>query len=367
MRVGSLFSGQGQLDFGLMLAGDFEHAWFCESDPWRRDILAKRWPGVPIFEDIREFRADNAGPVDVVAGGFPCKGISGAGKEEGFGHPETVLWREMRRIVGEVRPRYVVVENVARILGLSRGELWGEILGDLAEERFDVVWDCLPAAAFGAPHRRDRIIAVAVDSECRRHPAELPAGVTDEEASEAKRHGEASSDPVGPQQKRHGGELGEQGGRADARGDGEVVANPERESSELRRGPGPVPRQTRAIEGAASEWQRDRAAARGSSEVAPDSPRDAQGQPEAPAGSKRERAGSSASIGIEWGEYGPAIERYERIHGLAPEPLIRRVDDGTSRRVVRSRLSALGDGVQVELGIAAGRCILDYEREAVAA
>jgi site-specific DNA-cytosine methylase len=85
--------------------------------------------------------------------------------QRAFDHAETVLWREMARAVGELRPRYVLVENVANILALHDGAVWGEVLGDLAALGYDVVWDCLPAAAVGAPHLRDRVFAVATHAD----------------------------------------------------------------------------------------------------------------------------------------------------------------------------------------------------------
>ncbi|HET9598616.1 MAG TPA: DNA cytosine methyltransferase, partial [Anaeromyxobacteraceae bacterium] len=174
MRVGGLFDGVGLLAYGLHLAG-LDHAWLCEVDPWRRSILARRWPGVPIFDDVRAVGADSAERVDVIAGGFPCKGASTAGKRNGFEHPETVLWREMARAVRELRPRYVLVENVANILALHDGAVWGEVLGDLAALGYDVTWDCLPAAAVGAPHLRDRVFAIAAHAEDAGRPAAEPA------------------------------------------------------------------------------------------------------------------------------------------------------------------------------------------------
>ena len=161
LSVGSLFTGIGLLDYGLHLAGLTDHRWVCEQDEWRRErILAQRFPDAVRYADVRDAGAGWE-PVDVIAGGFPCKGVSAAGKREGFGHPETVLWREMARAVRELRPRYVLVENVANILGLHDGAVWGEVLGDLAALGYDVTWDCLPAAAVGAPHLRDRVFAVA--------------------------------------------------------------------------------------------------------------------------------------------------------------------------------------------------------------
>ncbi len=123
LRVGSLFSGAGMLDYGLTLAG-FEHAWFCESDPFCRRILSLRWPGVPIFEDVRTLEAPER--VSVLAGGFPCQDISAAGRRAGIAGERSGLWAHFARLVGELRPEYVLVENVADLL--KRG--MGRVLGD---------------------------------------------------------------------------------------------------------------------------------------------------------------------------------------------------------------------------------------------
>jgi DNA (cytosine-5)-methyltransferase 1 len=95
--------------------------------------------------------------IDVICGGFPCQDISVAGKGAGIGGERSGLWSEYARIIGEVRPRYVIVENVAALLG--RG--LERVLGDLAALGFDAEWHCIPASAVGAPHRRDRLWIVA--------------------------------------------------------------------------------------------------------------------------------------------------------------------------------------------------------------
>ena len=82
MKVGSLFSGAGLMDWGLTLAG-FEHAWFCESDPFCRSVLERRWPGVPVYEDVCTLVAPER--VDLLAGGFPCQDVSIAGRRTGIG------------------------------------------------------------------------------------------------------------------------------------------------------------------------------------------------------------------------------------------------------------------------------------------
>ena len=132
-------------------------AWFCEQDEFCRAVLAHHWPGVPCHPDITELRAVDVEPVDVLCGGFPCQDLSYAGAGAGLAGARSGLWTEYARLVGELRPRYVVVENVSALL--ARG--LGTVLGDLAALGYDAEWDCIPASAVGAPHRRDRVWLVA--------------------------------------------------------------------------------------------------------------------------------------------------------------------------------------------------------------
>jgi DNA (cytosine-5)-methyltransferase 1 len=164
MNVLDLFSGIGGFSLGLERAGMRTVA-FCEIDPWCRRVLAKHWPGIPCYPDVRtltaEYLAANAATgdihVDVICGGFPCQDISLAGLGAGLAGERSGLWREYARLIGELRPRYVVVENVAALLG--RG--LDVVLGDLAALGYDAEWHCIPASAVGAPHRRDRIWIIA--------------------------------------------------------------------------------------------------------------------------------------------------------------------------------------------------------------
>lgn len=133
-------------------------AWQVEQDPYCLAVLAKHFPDADRYEDVREVGAHNLAPVDLICGGFPCQDLSVAGKGAGIDGERSGLWAEFARIIGELRPRYVVVENVP---ALTRNEWLGRVLGDLAACGFDAEWDCLPASAFGAPHRRDRIWLVA--------------------------------------------------------------------------------------------------------------------------------------------------------------------------------------------------------------
>ncbi len=164
MNVLDLFSGIGGFSLGLERAGMRTVA-FCEIDPWCRSELAGRWPGVPIFEDVRTLSGSAVGRADVVCGGFPCQDISTAGRRAGIAGPRSGLWAEYARIVGELRPRYIIVENVAALLNFGLGR----VLGDLAALGYDAEWHGIPAAALGAPHQRDRvwIIAYAPGDRCQ--------------------------------------------------------------------------------------------------------------------------------------------------------------------------------------------------------
>src|SRR5262252_7182618 len=154
VTVGSLFSGIGGFDLGFQRAG-FQIEWQVEIDDYCQRVLAKHWPDVARYGDIRTVTA--LPYVDVLCGGFPCQDISNAGKRDGIDGDRSGLWSEMVRIIRLVRPQYVIVENVAALLG--RG--MGRVLGDLSESGYNAEWDCIPASAVGAPHRRDRVWIVA--------------------------------------------------------------------------------------------------------------------------------------------------------------------------------------------------------------
>lgn len=154
--IGSLFSGIGGLELGIERAIGGRVVWQAESNPFCREVLAKHWQGVKCYEDVRDV-GHGAERVDILCGGFPCQDISIAGTGAGIDGARSGLWSEYARIIGELRPRVVVVENVAalRTRGLER------VLGDLSSFGYDAWWDCIPAAAIGAPHRRDRFYLVA--------------------------------------------------------------------------------------------------------------------------------------------------------------------------------------------------------------
>jgi DNA (cytosine-5)-methyltransferase 1 len=170
MNVLDLFSGIGGFSLGLERAGMRTVA-FCEIDPYCRAVLRKHWPDVPIFEDVCKLTAADVSGIDVICGGFPCQDISVAGKGAGLAGERSGLWREFARLIGEIRPRYAIVENVAALLG--RG--LDVVLGDLAALGFDAEWHCIPASAVGLSHERDRVWIVAYHDKKR---PENPEGRT---------------------------------------------------------------------------------------------------------------------------------------------------------------------------------------------
>jgi len=157
-----------------------EIVWQSEIDAYASAVLRKHWPGVPNLGDIRNIR--NPPAVDVLCGGFPCQDISSAGRKFGITGARSGLWREYARVIGEVRPRYVIVENSSEML--SRG--LSTVLGDLAALGFDAEWHCIPASAVGAPHERDRVWIVADSS-----PSGEPAVAINDEACGMPANGNA--------------------------------------------------------------------------------------------------------------------------------------------------------------------------------
>jgi DNA (cytosine-5)-methyltransferase 1 len=177
LRVLDLFSGIGGFSLGLERTGGFQTVAFCEIEPFCRKVLRKHWPDVPIYDDVRNLTAERLSAdgiaVDIICGGFPCQDISTAGHKAGIAGKKSGLWSDYARLVGALRPDFVLVENVAdlRIRGLDR------VLGDLASIGFDAFWDCVPASALGAPHPRDRLWLVAYSAGVRREKGERTAAI----------------------------------------------------------------------------------------------------------------------------------------------------------------------------------------------
>ena len=168
LRGLSLFSGIGGLDLAFEWAGGVVSA-MCELEPYCRKVLRHHWPHVPLFEDIRELKGSDVGAVDVIYGGFPCQPFSVAGNKRGKDDTR-YLWPEFLRLVSEIRPRWVVAENVPGILRLAADD----VCGDLERQSYSVgIWD-FEAAAVGARHRRERIFFVAHTDSPRLQGSEQP-------------------------------------------------------------------------------------------------------------------------------------------------------------------------------------------------
>jgi DNA (cytosine-5)-methyltransferase 1 len=167
LTFGSLFAGVGGFDLGFERAG-FQCKWQVEIDDYATKILERHWPDVHRERDIRQCGRHNLERVDCIIGGFPCQDISYAGKGAGLDGARSGLFFEAIRLVCELRPRSVVLENVAGLLtrGLDR------VLGTLAEIGFDAEWHCIPAAAVGAPHIRDRVFVLAYAAGIRKRSRE---------------------------------------------------------------------------------------------------------------------------------------------------------------------------------------------------
>lgn len=334
MRVLSLFSGIGLLDLGLEWAG-FRTVGLCEIEPACRWWLEQHWPGVPLWRDVREVTgaevAEKCGQVDIVAGGFPCQPHSVAGRRKGR-EDERHLWPEFARIVREVRPTWVLAENVPGL----RTTAADEVLSDLDAAGYSCWPLVVGADDVGAPHRRKRVWIVArlrlADSEgCRR-------------ASEGDRR--------------------ERGPRPGCDGsEGHAVANAHREQ---------------------------RPAACGRSDSGPDGGHDAGrrgseaggpvGEPTGPGlALRRERAESAREAHPEHPRAGdptllrgwPARPGEQQREWEAPrlaEPGLGSAVDGSARRLARqrsaarrARLKALGNGVVPQVVAEVGRAILAAE------
>jgi len=160
LTCGSLFSGVGGMDIGLSRAG-FKHKFFAEIDPYCRAVLAARFPGIPIYEDVRDVDA-SAGHVAVLAGGFPCQDLSVAGKRAGLAGERSGLFYEFMRVADAIRPRAILLENVEGLYSSNGGRDFGVVLDALAERGYLATWRTLDAQHFGVPQRRRRVFVCAI-------------------------------------------------------------------------------------------------------------------------------------------------------------------------------------------------------------
>lgn len=157
IRIGSLFSGIGGFELGLERSiPNSETIWQVEQKPFCQRVLKQHWPDATIYDDVCSVGKHNLEPVDILCGGFPCQDISIAGAKGGINASRSGLWWEMCRIISEMEPPVIVLENVPNVLRLGGRE----VLGSLAEIGYDAEWTIISAGQFGAPHLRKRWFCV---------------------------------------------------------------------------------------------------------------------------------------------------------------------------------------------------------------
>ena len=159
LKVLDLFSGIGGFSLGLESLGQFETIAFCEKDKFCQKVLQKHWSNIPIIDDVRRINGKEI-KADVVVGGFPCQSISIAGKQKGK-DDDRFLFPEMLRVIKEVKPRWIIGENVQNLINISNGTILREIIEGLEVENFEVQCFSISASSQGAWHKRERIWIVA--------------------------------------------------------------------------------------------------------------------------------------------------------------------------------------------------------------
>lgn len=159
MKFGSLFSGIGGFDLGFERAG-MECAWQVEFDAAASGVLAEHWPNLKNIGDVRNAGKANLEPVELICGGFPCQDLSVAGKRKGLAGERSGLWFEFYRILAELKPAWVVIENVPGLLSSDGGRDFAVVLRGLVELGYGVCWRVLDSQYFGLAQRRKRVFIV---------------------------------------------------------------------------------------------------------------------------------------------------------------------------------------------------------------
>ena len=155
LKVLDLFAGIGGFALGLDSTGFFETVKFVEKDKYCQKVLQKNFPNIPIEEDIKNVKGKE-GDADVIVGGFPCQPMSVAGKRKGT-DDDRYLWPEMFRLIREIKPQFVIGENVQGIINIQNGMVLRQVQDDLESEGFEVQCFLIPASGIGAWHQRYRV------------------------------------------------------------------------------------------------------------------------------------------------------------------------------------------------------------------
>ena len=329
LRIGSLFSGYGGLDMAVQDFYGAHVVWYSEIDKHASTILAAHYPGVPNLGDIKAVNWADVPPVDILTGGYPCQPFSHAGSRKGK-EDERHLWPYVRDAIAALRPVVTVLENVDghRSLGFA------DVLADIAEMGMSARWGVVRAADAGAPHGRKRIFIIVTNADGaglqRSHDSAGTASTRSDRHTQSGFDGlTANADGDGHGQQLHtGGMASVEGaaaggaserqrawGESDAGGD-LPAADADSAGGEARRNTGP-------------DSQFIRAQPLGSAPPAADADGDRRGKARRTAKAQADRSSGAdsgchrISAGVEWGQYGPAISRWERVSGRsAPEPTI---------------------------------------------
>jgi len=289
VNIGSLCTGYGGLDMAL----DGNTVWVSDIDKHAAKLLAHRFPTVPNLGDLTAVDWESVEPVDILTAGYPCQPFSQAGKREGQ-NDERHIWPHIANAIRVLRPGRVFLENVAGHLSLG----FGDVLGDLAEIGYDAQWTSFRASDVGAPHRRERVFILAV-----RHPGHDAGG---------SKYGEQSNKPR------------EASGSVQSTEN--IATNAERDSSQRWGNPGDVARTPRTGEADREQWQRYGDTVSDSSTTPPDSNgingiNGKESRNARPGTGNVGRLQSCADHRTNWGDYFPAVERWERTIGRpAPSP-----------------------------------------------
>ena len=173
LKVLDLFSGIGGFSYAAeRLVGGFETTQFVEINPYCQKVLRKNFPNVPIHDDITTFNATE-GQFQVITAGFPCQDLSIAGKQDGIGEgTRSGLFFEILRLARQIRPKFILFENVRNLLSHSEGETFQKVLQEIAKAGFDVEWSVIPAKNVGACHKRERLWFIAYPSSVNKDRTE---------------------------------------------------------------------------------------------------------------------------------------------------------------------------------------------------
>lgn len=191
MKHLDLFSGIGGFALAAQWAG-FETVAFCEIEDFPRRVLEKNFPGVPIHLDIRDLDGSEYEGIDLITGGYPCQPFSVVGKRKGA-EDDRHLWPEMRRVIAQAKPRWVVAENVAGHITMGLDD----VLSDLERDNYTAWAVVIPAAAVGALHKRERVWVVANSNDRNDKSSKVAGSELRAEIEKQRANGDACSSSWG--------------------------------------------------------------------------------------------------------------------------------------------------------------------------